>query len=200
MTSVVRLATVEDAESVREIYAPYVRDSAVSFEREVPSVKDIQERISGTLDYHPWLVVEQIGKVVGYAYSHSYRDRDAYQWSVESTVYVDEDHHRMGVACGLYTSLFETLRRQGFRSVYAAITLPNPASVGFHESMGFDRIGVYENVGFKLGSWHDVGWWSRSLGDYPDDPEPPVGIQEVRSRGELDDAFSAGQSVIRTTE
>lgn len=192
----VRLATTADAPRIRRIYAPHVRDSAVSFEREVPTGEDVEQRIGDTLESLPWLVAEREGEVAGYAYAHAYRSREAYQWSVESTVYVDEGHRRSGVARGLYTSLFEILRRQGYLSVYAGITLPNPASVGFHEATGFEPVGVYEHVGFKDGAWHDVGWWYRPLGEYPDEPDPPTSVGALRSRGDLPDALSAGESSI----
>lgn len=199
MTAEVRLATTADAERVRAIYAPHVRDSAVSFEREVPTVEEIERRIERTLESLPWLVVERDGEVVGYAYAHAYRRREAYQWAVESTVYVDESHQRRGVARGLYTSLLEVLRRQGYRTVYAAIALPNPASVEFHESMGFEPVGVFENAGYKGGAWHDVGWWALSLGDYPADPAPPSTLGELESSDRLADVVEAGLSSIRPT-
>lgn len=200
MTAEIRLATPADAGRVRAIYAPHVRDSAVSFEREVPTVDEFERRIEGTLESLPWLVVERDGTVVGYAYAHTYRRREAYQWTAETTVYVDEDHRRAGVARGLYTSLFEVLRRQGYRTVFAAITLPNPASVGLHESMGFEPAGVLENVGYKDGAWHDVGWWALALEDYPADPAPLSSLRELESSGRLADAIDAGLSSLRPTE
>lgn len=205
MTADLRLATPADAGRVRAIYGPHVRDSAVTFELAVPTLDEVERRIERTLESLPWLVAERDGEVVGYAYAHAYRSgdahrsRDAYRWAVESTVYVDEGHQRAGVARGLYTSLFEVLRRQGYRSVYAAIALPNPASVGLHESMGFEPVGVFENAGYKGGAWHDDGWWARTLGDYPADPEPPTSLGELESSGRLADAIETGLSSIRPT-
>ncbi|MFC6963268.1 arsinothricin resistance N-acetyltransferase ArsN1 family B [Halocatena marina] len=192
MAFTIRLATEDDAGPIQEIYAPYVRDTVISFEREPPSVEEVRHRIRSTLKDYPWLVGELDGEVIGYAYTGKHRTRDAYQWSVDSSVYVRPDHHRSGIARGLYESLFELLTLQGFFNVYAGITLPTPASVGFHESMGYQPIGVYKNVGHKHGAWHDVKWWHRSLGDPAPDPERPTSLQEVQSHEGWDDAIGTG--------
>jgi len=171
----IRLATPTDAVSMLAIYAPYIRNTSITFETGVPPVSVFANRIRSYLENWPWLVYEKNGQVVGYAYASRYRERVAYQWSVECSVYVHEDHLRSGIASALYTSLFSILKKQGFTTVYAVINLPNDRSVAFHESMGFTYFATYVKVGYKLGKWKDVGWWQLQLNDYL--PEPPVPIK-----------------------
>lgn len=171
-----RMARQDDAAAVREIYAPYV-DTAVTFEVDVPTVQEFECRLAKTLQMYPWLVAEREGKITGYAYGCRHRDRPAYQWSVETSIYLARDSHRRGDGKLLYEMLFSLLRAQGYINAYAGITLPNAASVGFHEAMGFVPIGVYSKIGFKLGAWHDVGWWQLALaphGSAPALPRPNV--------------------------
>jgi phosphinothricin acetyltransferase len=174
----IRLATTDDAAAIATIYAPFVTDSVISFEVEAPDAAEMAARIDHKLPRFPWLVAEEGGAVIGYAYAGLHRERAAYAWSVEVSVYVADTARRRGVARRLYETLFGLLRRQGFRTAYAGITLPNPASVGFHEAMGFTPVGVYRNVGWKHGRWHDVGWWELPLGD--DAPAVPLkGLDEI---------------------
>ena len=171
----IRDATAErDAEACRDIYAPYVRDTAVSFEEAIPSVEEFEGRIRKTTATHPWIVMEVDGRVVGYAYATQHRPRAAYRWTAEVTVYIDGHHHRSGIGRRLYTELLVRLRRQGFRLAVAGITLPNPGSVGLHVAMGFEPVGVYNRIGWKFGAWHDVGWWQLDLqpGTTAAPPEP----------------------------
>lgn len=173
-----RLATVDDALQTRAIYAPIVAETAVSFELEPPSVEEMRRRIETTLLTHPWLVCERDG-IIGYAYAGVFRARPAYQWTVEVSVYVHAAHRGKGVARALYASLFECLRAQGYRTALAGIALPNSASVALHERMGFRSVGVFHHVGFKLGTWHDVGWWELSLQELPSPPPRPQPLAEV---------------------
>ena len=170
----IRPATVEDAPAILEIYTPAItrRDVATSFELEVPSVQEIGNRISKKQLKFPWLVMDDDGVITGYAYADPHRERAAYQWSAEVSVYVHPEHHRRGLGKALYLALFERLRQQGIVNVYAGITLPNPGSVGLHEDMGFRSVGVYQGIGFKFGRPHDVGWWHLRLQPWPDDPAP----------------------------
>ncbi|WP_224269936.1 arsinothricin resistance N-acetyltransferase ArsN1 family B [Haloprofundus salinisoli] len=191
-----RPATPDDADDVRRIYEPFVRDTAVSFETTPPTGAEMRERIASTLESRPWLVYERGGRVFGYAYAGSHRKRDAYQWSVDSSVYVADEVHRHGVARGLYTALFGILEAQGYVNVYAGTTLPNPASVGFHRAMGFDPVGIYENAGFKRGEWHDVQWFARALCPHPEDPDPPASLADVRDTSPFEEALAAGESKI----
>lgn len=162
--STIRMATEADGDAVQAIYAPYVRDTFISFELDVPGVDEMRERIRKTLALFPWLVYENDqGRVAGYVYASRHRERAAYQWSVDGAVYIDNSAHRQGIGRRLYTSLFALLRLQGLYNVYAGITLPNEGSVGLHKAVGFQPVGVYKNVGYKLGAWHDVSWWSLAL-------------------------------------
>ena len=159
-----------DAEAIAAIYAPHVTAGVASFETEPPDAEEFRRRISATTVTHPWLVCERDGEVVGYVYATTHNPRAAYQWSTNVTVYVDSRQHRGGIGRALYTSLFELLKLQGFYNAYGGITLPNAGSVGLHESMGFRLVGVYEEVGYKFGAWHDVGWWGLELQPKPTDP------------------------------
>ncbi len=162
----IRLATLADAPAVAAIYRPYVEESLVSFELEAPDAAAMAGRMAKVLERLPWLVCEEEGGVVGYAYAGKYRERAAYQWSVETTVYLKHDWHRRGLGRALYSELMGLLAQQGYYTAYAGIALPNAASVGLHESLGFEPVGIYRNAGFKFGGWHDVGWWQKPLRPY----------------------------------
>jgi phosphinothricin acetyltransferase len=161
----IRTATAADATVLREIYRPYVETTAISFELDVPSIEEFQQRISVAVAGWSWLVAEVDGRQVGYAYASAHRKREAYRSSVETSAYVHEDYQRQGIGRALYTQLLSELCERGFRSAFAGITLPNDASIGFHESLGFERIGVFPRVGRKFGAWHDVAWFYRSIQD-----------------------------------
>ncbi len=171
----IRMATAADAAAVLAIYAPVVRTSAITFEYDVPSVDEIANRIGTVTARWPWLVLERAGDVAGYAYATTWRARAAYQWAVETTVYVREDRQRRGVGRALYRALLACLRLQGLWLAIGGITLPNPASVRLHEAMGFRLAGVHRACGWKLGAWHDVGFWQLALAaSDAADPAPPL--------------------------
>jgi L-amino acid N-acyltransferase YncA len=149
----IRTATAADAAILREIYRPYVETTAVSFELEVPSIEEFQRRISLTVEGWSWVVADVDGLPVGYAYGSAHRARKAYRSSVETSAYVHEDYRRQGIGRALYIQLLDELCERGFGSAFAGITLPNDASVGFHESLGFQSIGVFPRVGRKFGAW-----------------------------------------------
>ena len=172
------LATVEDAAQIRAIYAPYCA-TPISFELEAPDVAEVRRRIEKIHGQYPWLVCEKDGEILGYAYAGRHRERPAYQWSVDVSIYIRTDRHRGGLGRTLYTKLFELLVLQGYINAYAGVTLPNPASVGLHEAVGFTRVGVYRHVGFKCGAWYDVGWFERPLQPCPVSPMPPRPLIEV---------------------
>ncbi len=159
----IRLANEGDAAEIAAIYAPYVRNTPISFETVPPSPAEIAERIVNTLPRWPWLVHESEGAVAGYAYAGPFAQRVCYRWSVTTTVYVRDDQARRGLGRGLYRALLSLLAEQGFRSAYAGITLPNENSMGLHKAMGFEPVGVYRDAGHKLGRWHDVAWFQRAL-------------------------------------
>jgi phosphinothricin acetyltransferase len=174
-----RIATAEDAAAVAAIYGPYVRDTPITFETTPPAVDEMRERIAGVLASHVWLVACRGGVVVGYAYATAHRTRSAYRWSVDTAVYLESTWQRRGIARRLYGALFAILARQHYVNAYAGIALPNPPSVGFHEAMGFVRVGVYRRVGYKHGSWHDVGWWSKALRECSGPPAEPVTLRNL---------------------
>lgn len=175
----IRIARPEDASEIQAIYAPVVADTSISFEEMPPSVEEMRQRIVTALVTYPYLVAVSSGKVVGYAYASQHRARAAYRWAVDVTVYIAESARRSGVAQCLYRSLLPILARQGFRSAYAGISLPNPGSVGLHEKMGFTHIGTFPDVGYKHGAWHSVGYWRLELGantSAPGEPRPFISL------------------------
>jgi len=194
----IRVATESDAAAIRDIYAPYVADTAITFETTAPSPGGLRERIRETRDEHPWLVCELDGDLVGYACAGPIREYGAYRWAVESTVYVADDAHGAGVGSALYDSLLSVLALQGFLDVHALVTRPNPASVALHESFGFERVTTFEAMGYKGGAWHDVDWWRRELGPRPDDPAPPLSASEVRELDGWEEALEAGEKRLKT--
>lgn len=174
MTPHLRLAHSADAEQIAEIYAPIVRDTIISFELEPPDADEMERRIGAVLEAHPWIVCEGDGGILGYAYASQHRSRAAYRFAVDVSAYVRADARRRGVARRLYGALLELLALQGYAAAYAGISLPNRASVAFHEALGFEPVGIYRQVGYKLGAWHDVGWWQRSLRARRSDPPEPM--------------------------
>ncbi|MFT3906378.1 MAG: GNAT family N-acetyltransferase [Steroidobacteraceae bacterium] len=175
----VRVAGITDAGQIVAIYAPIVADTVISFELEVPDAAIMRQRIDTTLRTHPWLVsVDAAGLIDGYAYASRHRERAAYQWSVDVTAYVRADRRRSGVGAKLYAALLPLLVRQGYYQAFAGIALPNPGSIALHEKMGFEHLGTYREVGFKLGAWHDVGWWQKRL-QPAHSPAPPIPFSEL---------------------
>jgi len=161
-----------DAAACAEIYAPHVESSAVSFEERVPSMEDMAARIERYGVSHAWLVAERDGEVVGYAYATAFNERPAYRWSSFVSVYMAEEARGQGLGRALYEALFERLRERGIRMACAGITLPNDASVGLHEHLGFELVGVNREIGWKHGAWRDVGWYQLELAPAGDGPPP----------------------------
>ena len=176
---IIRLATSKDAEAILNIYAPYIQHTSITFEQDVPSLKDFESRIMDYLKSWPWLVCEMDGKLAGYAYASRYRERVCYQWSVECSVYIHNDYQQAGLGNVLYEGLMKILKKQGFINVYAVINLPNPKSVSFHERFGFKWFATYDHVGFKLGEWKNVGWWQLMLNELADDPPSPILLEKM---------------------
>jgi L-amino acid N-acyltransferase YncA len=159
----IRSATSADAEACRAIYAPYVINSWVSFEEVPPSAADMASRIADYGATHGWLIAESDGKAAGYAYGSPHRTRSAYRTSCDVAVYVDPAFARRGVGRMLYAGLLPLLKQAGYHAAFGGIVLPNDASVALHRACGFTPVGIYHEVGWKLGGWHDVGWWQRLL-------------------------------------
>jgi L-amino acid N-acyltransferase YncA len=159
-----RSATEDDGAACASIYAPYVTDTAISFETEPPSPSETSRRIRAALDRHAWLVLEEGESIIGYAYGAPFRDRAAYAWSCEVSVYMEMGRRRTGGGRTLYEALLERLADRGFHLAVAGMTLPNDASLALHRALGFEPVGVYRQVGFKHGRWHDVAWAQRLLG------------------------------------
>jgi L-amino acid N-acyltransferase YncA len=194
---IIRLASAADAAQIQAIYAPIVSTTMISFEFEPPPVDEMRRRIENTLAALPWLVCERDNMILGYAYAGKHRSRAAYQWSVDVSAYVHADVRRSGVGRALYTSLFAILRLQGFYNAYAGIGLPNPASVGLHEALGFTPVGVYRSVGYKFGAWHDVGWWQRTLQEHADAPTPPLTLAQINGSAGWGQALHKGLPLLR---
>jgi L-amino acid N-acyltransferase YncA len=182
---VIRVAAPDDGSGVLDIYRPFVETKAVSFEEIAPSVEEIENRIRKILARYPWLIAEDQGRVAGFAYASAHRDRASYRWSVDVSVYLAPEYRGQGLGRELYRMVLEILRRQGFYSVYAGITLPNEGSVGLHEAVGFRPVGIYRNVGFKFGRWHDVGWWQMALKDHVGEIREPIAFREFRESAEF---------------
>jgi phosphinothricin acetyltransferase len=170
--------SIRDAEPARDaaacaaIYAPHVEGSPVSFEERAPDAAEMATRIERYGASHAWLVAEREGGVVGYANASTFRDRPAYRWSVTVSIYLAEEARGRGVGRALYGALFDRLRERGFRMACAGITLPNEASVGLHEHLGFELVGVNREIGWKQGAWRDVGWYQLQLAPAPEGPPP----------------------------
>jgi L-amino acid N-acyltransferase YncA len=175
----IRLATEKDAAPILEIYAPFIEHTSITFETDVPTIPEFKNRINKYLETRPWLVAEINGKIAGYAYAGPYRERTAYQWCCESSVYIHHKYYKQKVAETLYKKLLEILQIQGYRNVYAVINLPNAKSVAFHEKMGFEYFASYPNVGYKLGLWKTVGWWNYKMNVYNNEPEVPIAFSKL---------------------
>ena len=159
----VRDATAQDAAACAAIYAPYVTDTPISFEEQPPSASEMADRILAASRTHAWVVLEDGGRVVGYAYGGPFRNRAAYRFSCEVSVYVETGRRRTGAGRALYEALLPRLTERGFNTALAGMTMPNDASVALHRAMSFHPVGTYREVGFKHGAWHDVAWVQRIL-------------------------------------
>ena len=175
----IRLANPDDAPAILDIYAPIVRDTPISFEYEPPSVDEMRARIEKVLAVRPWLVFEQDGVVLGYTYATTFRERRAYDWGVESAIYVRAQERGKGIGPRLYRTLFEILRAQNYCTVVAGATMPNEATERLHRSMGFTEFGRYPAAGFKHGCWYDVVFWYKRLRDLPATPPAIIPYNEI---------------------
>jgi L-amino acid N-acyltransferase YncA len=179
-----RLAKTDDAAAIHAIYAPVVQNTAISFEYEVPDTAEIARRMDKVLASRPWLVYRDGADVLGYAYASTFRERRAYDWGVEVSVYVHADARGRGVGKELYATLFDVLRAQNYCQVIAGATLPNEQSERLHEAFGFTRVGVFPSVGYKFGKWHDVIFWALALREFPARAPGLININELVQRPE----------------
>ncbi len=159
----IRLATSSDAAALLAIYAPYVENTAITFEYEVPTIEDFTNRIAKTLEKYPYLVAEEDGVVVGYAYASTYYARAAYDWAVELSVYVSLDSRGQGVGTKLYDALEYLLDQMGYVHFLACISLPNEASLTLHRKRGYQQVAHFPKIGYKFNRWHDIVWLQKSL-------------------------------------
>lgn len=168
----IRAATTADAAALAAIYATYVTDGYASFEAVPPSVDEFEQRMAARPRL-PWLVADEDDSVVGFAFASVHKTRAAYRWSVDCSVYLAAGAVRRGTGRALYDRLLPELRELGYVTAFAGVALPNAASVGLHEAMGFTPVGVYRHVGHKHGAWRDVGWWQLALCEPPANPSEP---------------------------
>jgi L-amino acid N-acyltransferase YncA len=193
----IRLANTNDAAGVLAIYAPYCESTPITFEIAPPSVDQIRDRITSVMASYPWLVAEADGRVLGYVYGTRFRERAGYRWTAEVAVYIAEEAKQRGLGKALYTTLFAILRAQGFAKAIAGITVPNPASVRLHESLGFVRTGIFPGVGYKDGNWLDVGWWQLQLQPEVPNPREPELFSAVRDSAIVAAAIAEGEALLR---
>jgi len=191
---ILRLATPADGAACAAVYRPYVEGSPISFERTPPDAEEMGRRISRVMERTPWLVAEVDGVVRGFAYGMRHRERAAYDWTVETTVYVDEAFPRHGIGQACMRALLEILRMQGFHLVVAGVTFPNVSSVALHTALGFRSIGIYPAIGYKDGRWYDVGWFGLELGPREGNPSPVRPIGDLAGTPELERVLAPGST------
>lgn len=184
-----RTARLSDAARLVEIYAPYVTDTAITFEYEVPSVEEFRSRIEKTLEKYPYIVAEQNGRILGYTYASAFARRAAYNWSVELSIYLDMEIRRQGIGGRLYKAMEEILKEMHILNMNACISWPKAEdeyltknSVQFHEHMGFRLAGEFHASGYKFGRWYNVVWMEKMIGDHPENPKPVRAFPEIREK------------------
>lgn len=175
----IRVAVPEDASDLVRIYAPYVTNTAVTFEYKIPGVEEFAERIRETLKRYPYLVVEEAGSVFGYAYASPFKARAAYAWSVETSIYLYPDARGRGIGTALHRELEKLLRRQNVCNLCACITYPNHESIDFHKKMGYRTVAHFNSAGFKLEAWHDIVWMEKELCPHSIPPTPFLPFPEL---------------------
>ncbi len=174
-----RTACLEDSAALCFIFRPYVMETAITFMSKVPTAESFTDKIQSLITQYPFIVCEENGKTIGYAYASSLRPHDAYQWDAELSVYVDRDFHGRGAGRKLYAALLELLKIQGYQTVYGVLSLPNEKSLKLHAAFGFETLGVFPKAGYKLGKWHDIIWLQKTLGEFHDYPVPPTPFSKL---------------------
>ena len=175
----IREATTEDAKRLLEIYGYYVQNTAITFEYETPALEEFRSRMAHTMEKYPYLVIEKDGEIKGYAYAGTFKDKDAYDWSCELTIYLDHDAQKCGLGRMLYEALEEKLKAMGIRNLYACIGYPETEdeylttnSADFHAHLGFKIIGEFHQCGSKFGRWYNMIWMEKIIGEHTDRPAP----------------------------
>ena len=176
---IIRQVTPEDAAAIAAIYAPYVQNTAITFEYETPDAEEFRRRIQHTLEKYPYLVAETDGQSCGYCYASACKVRAAYGWSVETSIYVEKDCRGQGIGRALYQELERLLQLQNVCNLCACITYPNPASIAFHETFGYRTIAHFHNSGYKLDKWHDMIWMEKELTPHRVPPLPVIPYPQV---------------------
>lgn len=162
----IRTAILDDAQALLDIYTPYVLNTTITFETEVPTLSDFTQRIKSIQQRFPYLVLEVDNEIIGYAYATKYKERSAYDWTVETSVYIRQDVQARGYGKQLYTALEEALRTQGIVTMLACITYPNDLSIEFHKKMGFEHVAHFEKLGYKFNQWRDIVWMKKVINPY----------------------------------
>lgn len=175
----IRLASKKDCAEMLDIYAPYVRNTVISFEFEPPALDVFERRYEMCSAQYPWLVIEQDKRIQGYAYAHHFHERAAFDWTAECSIYLRQDCRGRGLGPALYTCLLETLKLQNYRIAFASICVPNKRSETLHAALGFVQKGLLDNVGYKAGAWHSIAWYALRLSDNTESPKPIRSIGEV---------------------
>lgn len=176
----IRVATADDAAACHAIYLPHVLEGIATFETVPPGIDTMRERLLARLAQYPWLVWEADGDVLAYAYASRFRERAAYDWIAETSIYVHPDAQRRGIARRLYGCLLDGMRLQGIHQAVGVITLPGTTSVAAHEAMGFAPAGVWRDAGYKLGRWWDVGVWQKTLSEPANPPSPIISFHALQ--------------------
>jgi phosphinothricin acetyltransferase len=179
MKDTIRLVKLTDSKDILGIYAPYIKNTAISFEQTIPFIDEFTKRIEGISNKYPYLVYETNGQVVGYAYASQHSGRYAYRFSVDLSIYLSEAYQGTGIAKKLYDCLFEILRNCGYVNAYAGYSVPNEKSSRFHKKNGFTPVGTYHKVGYKFGKWHDVTWVEKAIKSHTDNPDETISIKDL---------------------
>lgn len=192
----IRLATESDSSSILEIYAPFIKNTVITFEYEVPTMSEFSTRMTNIQKKYPWIICEVNDSIVGYAYASQFNERAAYNWSVDFSIYIKPEYHRKKIGKALYYALSQLIKLQGYCNAYAGVTLPNIKSESLHESFGFKPVGVYHNVGYKFGNWYDVKWFELKIQEHFKAPIIPKNINEINNTPEFNTILQKAEQMI----
>lgn len=197
MSNKVRLAVIEDSEKILNIYKPFITNTIITFEYDVPLLEEFEDRMKSVQSRYPWFVCEIDDEIVGYAYASKFNERMAYDWSVDFSIYISPEYQGRKIGKGLYHALLKTLKLQGFCNAYALITSPNIKSESIHKSLGFREMGVCKNVGYKMGQWHDVKWFELEFAKHDEKPSKPKKISEIKETKEFIEILEEATEIIK---